>query len=121
MPVFKEPARVTLEIVPSFERLHASDHGLQIDQGTIAEGTAQRGVRNLRVPRDGFDRIRRGPRPLRGAGASSLTQATGATVWPPYPSRNPMHFAVALSPFSSVEVFVRSNRHHKIVTACDLP
>src|SRR6476660_2655234 len=35
--VFKEPA--TLEIVPSFERLHPTDHGLHIDQGMIPVGT----------------------------------------------------------------------------------
>ena len=51
MPVLEEPTGHTLEMVPSFERLHAPDHGLQIDQGTIAHGTAQRRCRNLRVLR----------------------------------------------------------------------
>ena len=53
MPVLKEPAGSTLEVVPSFERLHATDHRLQIDQGMITVGTPQRGRRNLGVPRHG--------------------------------------------------------------------
>ena len=99
MTVFKEPAGHTLEIVPTFERFHAPDHGVHIDQRAIAAGTPQRGCRNLRV-------LRHGCRPHR---ASSTTVGMGGRIlahagdWSnrlaARPSRNPVQLAVAVSVF----------------------
>ena len=51
------------------------------------KGRSQSGQRKAGAGTSGFcvtvvDRIRRGPRPLRGVRASSFTQATRATDWP---------------------------------------
>jgi len=99
MTVFKEPAGHTFEIVPSFERFHAPDHGVHIDQGTIADGTAKRGCRNLRVPRHGCRSHQVRSATLAGCGRI----LTHAGDWSNRPAasapRNPVHLAVAVSLF----------------------
>jgi hypothetical protein len=37
--VFEKSTRHALEVVPPLERLHPDNHGVKIDQGTIADGT----------------------------------------------------------------------------------
>jgi hypothetical protein len=99
MTVFKEPAGHTLEIVPSFERLHATDHGLHIDQGMIAVGTPLHGRGNLRVPRHGCRSHQVWSATLAGCGGI-LTHAGEESNHPAaLPSRNLVHLAVALSLF----------------------
>ena len=88
-------------------------------------GRSQSGQRKAGAGISGFrvtvvDRIRRGPRPLRGVGASSLTQATeqpsgGITA------EKSRAVSGRVVPFSRVEVSVRSNSHDKVLVACDLP
>src|SRR6266487_6038990 len=49
--VLKEPTSRTLEVVPPLGRLHATKQGLQVHEGTIAGGTAQRGRRDFGAAR----------------------------------------------------------------------
>jgi hypothetical protein len=120
MPVSKEPAGSTLEVVPSFERLHATDHGLHIDQGMIAVGTPQRGRGNLRVPRHGCRSHQAWSATLAGCGGI-LTHAGDWSNRPAtLPSRNLVHLAVALSLFERRGV-LQCNSHDKVVAACAIP
>jgi hypothetical protein len=99
MSVLKGTAGHTLEIVPSFERLHATDHGLHIDQGMIAVGTPQLGRGDLRVPRHGCRSHPAWYASLAGCGGI-LTHAGDWSNRPAtLPSRNLVHLAVALSLF----------------------
>jgi hypothetical protein len=106
MPVFKEPAGSTLEVVPSVERLHATDHRLHIDQGMIAVGTPQRGRGNLRVPRHGCRSPQVWSATLPGCGGILAHAGDGSNRLAALPSRNPVHFAAAVSLYLSVEVSV---------------
>jgi hypothetical protein len=99
MPVFKEPAGSTLEVVPSVERLHATDHRLHIDQGMIAVGTPQRGRGNLRVPRHGCRSHPFWSASLARCGGILTHAGDWSNRRAASPPRNPVHLAVALSSF----------------------
>jgi hypothetical protein len=100
MPVFKEPAGSTFEVVPSFERLHATDHGLHIDQGMIAVGTAQGGRWNLRGPRHDGRSHQVSSASLAGCGGILTHVSDWSNRRAAPPPRNPVHFAAAVYSFN---------------------
>jgi hypothetical protein len=112
--VLKESTTRTLEVVPPFERLHATEHGVEIRQVTIAGGTPQLGRRNFGVPGDG-GRPRRAPTSSFAWQTRFLAHACGwsnrlATSRP----RNRVHLTAAVSFFERRGVLSRTNRTTKL-------
>jgi hypothetical protein len=104
--VLIEPTGHTLEVVPPFDGLHATEHRVQVLQRTIAVGTPQRGRGNLRVPRHGCRSPQVWSATLPGCGGILAHAGDGSNRLAALPSRNPVHFAAAVSLYLSVEVSV---------------
>jgi len=111
MTVFKKPAVRTPEVVPPFDGLRATEYRVQILQRTIAVGTTQRGRGNLRAPRHGCRLRQAWSATLAGWGASSLTQATGATVSPHRDRESACILAVAIEKGQRADVGLDRIRH----------
>jgi hypothetical protein len=121
MPVFKEPAGHTLEIVPPFGRLHATEHRVQILQWTIAVETTQRGRWNFRVLRHGCRSHQAWSATLPGCGGVVTHAGDWSNRLSASPPRNPVHFAAAVFLFQASRPSVRSTATTKLSPPATFP